>query len=365
MEELTIGIEEEYQIINPETRELTSFITEFLDKGAVLFRDQVKPEFMQSQIEIGSHVCRNIKEARAEITRLRGAVAEVADKSGRKIVAAGTHPFSSWKDQLVTDKDRYKGLISNMQMVAQRLLIFGMHVHVGIKDPDLRIDIMNQMTYFMPHILTLSTSSPFWMGRNSGLKSYRSIIFEDLPRTGPPEYFNSAQEYDRYVQLLLKTKCIEEPTKIWWDIRPHPKFPTLEFRMCDCVTKIDDVMAIAALIQATVAKLIKLRKNNQTWRIYRRGLIAENKWRAIKDGIDGKLIDLGKEEEVPLRLLMGELIDFVDEVVDELGARREIEHIKTILKHGTSADRQLRKYQETNDLKAVVDMLAEETVLGT
>jgi carboxylate-amine ligase len=364
VEELTIGIEEEYQIIDPETRELTSYISEILDKGAILFQDQVKPEFMQSQVEIGSRVCRNIKEAREEITRLRGVVAETAGKDGRKIVAAGTHPFSSWKDQIVTDKDRYKGLIANMQMVAQRLLIFGMHVHIGIEDPDLRIDIMNQMTYFMPHILTLSTSSPFWMGRNTGLKSYRSIIFEDLPRTGPPEYFSSALEYDRYVQTLVKTKCIEEPTKIWWDIRPHPKFPTLEFRMCDCVTKIDDVIAIAALLQALAAKLIRLRRNNQTWRIYRRGLIAENKWRAIKDGIDGKLVDLGKEEEVPLRLLMGELLEFVDEVVDELGTRQEIEHVKTILAEGTSADRQLRKYRETNDLKAVMDMLAEETVLG-
>lgn len=364
MEDLTIGIEEEYQIIDPETRELTSFISEFLDKGAVLFRDQVKPEFMQSQIEVGSYVCRNIKEARQEITRLRGVVAEIAQKNNCKIVAAGTHPFSKWQDQAVTDKDRYKGLIDSMQMVAKRLLIFGMHVHVGINDPDLRIDVMNQMAYFMPHILTLSTSSPFWMGRDSGLKSYRSIIFEDLPRTGPPEYFDSAQEYERYVQTLIKTKCIEEATKIWWDIRPHPKFPTLEFRMCDCVTRVDDVMSIAALIQAIVAKLIQLRKKNQSWRIYRRVLIAENKWRAIKDGIDGKLIDFGKEEEIPLRLLMHELLEMVDDVVDQLGTRREIEHIRTILKEGTSADRQLRRFKETNDLKVVVDSLAEETVMG-
>lgn len=364
MEELTIGIEEEYQIVDRETRELTSFITEFLDQGAVLFRDQVKPEFMQSQVEVGSHVCRNIREARQEITRLRSVVAEIAHKNNCNIVAAGTHPFSKWEDQIITDKDRYKGLISSMQMVAKRLLIFGMHIHVGINDPDLRIDIMNQMSYFMPHILTLSTSSPFWMGRDTGLKSYRSIIFEDLPRTGPPEYFDSAQEYERYVQILLKTKCIEEPTKIWWDIRPHPKFPTLEFRMCDCVTRVDDVIAIAALIQAIVAKLIRLRKNNQTWRIYRRGLIAENKWRAIKDGIDGKLIDLGREEEVPLRLLMNELLEMVDDVVDGLGTRREVEHIRTILKEGASADRQLRKYRETQDLKAVVDMLAADTIKG-
>ncbi len=364
MDDLTIGIEEEYQIIDPVTRELTSFISEFLDKGAVLFRDQVKPEFMQSQIEIGSHVCRNIREARQEITRLRSIVAEIADKNGRKIVAAGTHPFSSWRDQIITDRDRYKGLISNMQMVAQRLLIFGMHVHIGIKDPDLRIDVMNQMSYFVPHILTLSTSSPFWLSRNTGLKSYRSIVFEDLPRTGQPEYFDSAQEYERYVQTLIKTGCIEEPTKIWWDIRPHPKFPTLEFRMCDCVTKVDEVMAIAALIQAVVAKLIQLRRNNQSWRLYRRGFIAENKWRAIKDGVDGKLIDFGKTEEVPLRLLMNELLELIDDVVDPLGTRREIEYIRTMLKEGTSADRQLRKFQETGDFKLVMDMLAEETVRG-
>jgi carboxylate-amine ligase len=363
-EELTIGIEEEYQIINPETRELTSYISEILDQGAILFRDQVKPEFLQSQVETGSYICRNIKEARQEVTRLRSIVGDIALKNDRKIVAAGTHPFSRWEDQIITDKDRYKGLLADMKILAQRLLIFGMHVHVGISDPDLRVDIMRQMTYFMPHIFALSTSSPFWMGRNTGLKSYRSVIFEDLPRTGLPEYFDSAQEYDRYLQTLIKTGCIDEATKIWWDIRPHPKFPTLEFRMCDCTTKIDEVIAIAALIQAVVAKLIRLRKNNQTWRIYRRGLIAENKWRAIKDGIDGKLIDFGKEEEVPLRFLMGELLEFIDDVVDELGTRQEVEYIDTILKEGTSADRQLRKHKETGSMEAVVDMLAEETIEG-
>ena len=363
-EDLTIGIEEEYQIIDPESRELTSYISEILDKGAVLFRDQVKPEFLQSQVETGSHVCRNIKEARQEVTRLRRIVCDIAIKNDRKIAAAGTHPFSRWEDQIVTDKDRYKGLEKDFQMIAHRLLIFGMHVHVGIPDPDLRIDIMKQMTYFAPHIMTLSTSSPFWNGLNTGLKSYRSVIFEDLPRTGLPEYFDSAQEYDRYVQILLNTGCIQEPTKIWWDIRPHSKFPTLEFRMCDCTTKIDEVIAIAALIQAVVAKLIRLRKGNRTWRIYRRGLIAENKWRAVKDGVDGKLIDLGKQEEVPLRFLMEELLEIVDDVVDELGTREEIEYIRTILKEGSSADRQVRKFQETGSLESVVDMLVEETSLG-
>lgn len=363
-EDLTIGIEEEYQLIDPETRELTSYISKILDEGAVVFRDQVKPEFLQSQIETGSHVCRNIREARQEVMRLRCIVYDIAKKHNRKIAAAGTHPFSSWRDQTITDKDRYKGLAKNMKILAQRLLIFGMHVHIGIPDKDLRIDIMNQATYFMPHILALSTSSPFWMGRDTGLKSYRSVIFEDLPRTGPPEYFDSHDDYSNYINTLINTGCIEEPTKIWWDIRPHPKFPTLEFRMCDCVTKVDEVIAIAALIQAVVAKLIKLRKNNQTWRIYRRGLIAENKWRAIKDGVEGHLIDFGKQQEVPFRLLAGELLDVLDDVVDELGTRNEIEYIRTMLRDGSSADRQLRKYHETQSLESVVDMLTEETIMG-
>jgi carboxylate-amine ligase len=364
IEDLTIGIEEEYQIIDPETRELTSYVSDMLEKGAMLFQDQVKPEFLQSQVETGTNICRNIKEARQEITRLRSIVAEVADKNGRKIVAAGTHPFSHWKDQIITDKDRYKMLLADMKILAQRLLIFGMHVHIGIPDKDLRIDVMNQIAYFMPHILTLSTSSPFWLGRTTGLKSYRSVVFQDLPRTGLPEYFNSGTDYDRYIETLVKTHCIDEPTKIWWDMRPHPKFPTLEFRICDCTTKIDEVIAITALIQAVVAKLIELRQHNHTWRIYRRGLIEENKWRAVKDGINGKLIDFGIEKEVPLHLLMEELLEIVDDVVDELGSRQEIEYIRTILKEGSSADRQLRKYQETDSLQAVVDMLAVETVLG-
>jgi len=279
-------------------------------------------------------------------------------------VAAGTHPFSRWQDQIITDKERYKTLLKDMNLIAQRLLIFGMHVHIGIPNKDLRIDVMNQAAYFMPHILSLSTSSPFWAGRFTGLKSYRCVVFEDLPRTGPPEYFESDQDYQRYINTLINTNCIDEPTKIWWDIRPHPRFPTLEFRMCDCTTTITDAIAIAALIQAVVAKLIRLRENNQTWRIYRRGLIAENKWRAIKDGVDGKLIDFGKQEEVPARFLIEELLEIVSDVVDELGTGDEIDHIRTILKNGSSADRQIRKFEETQSMEAVVDMLAEETVMG-
>ena len=364
MDELTMGIEEEYQIIDPETGDLTSYVQEFLERGEIVFKDQVKPELMQSQVEVGSNVCRNIKEVRQEVIRLRSMVAEVADKHNRKIVAAGTHPFSHWLDQKITANPRYHKLVEDMQFIGRRLLIFGMHLHVGIADPDLRIDIMNQIRYFLPHILTLSTSSPFWQGADTGLKSYRSIIFEDLPRTGIPDYFASYDEYHRHVDMLVKANCIEDGTKIWWDVRPHPKFPTLEFRVCDCVTNIDDVVAIAALIQALVATLIKLRRNNISWRIYRRDLIDENKWRAVRAGIEGELIDFGKGESIPLRFLVGELLELVAEEAQRLGSTEALAHIHTILNKGTSADKQLAIYRETGNLKAVVDFLATETVRG-
>ena len=362
-DDLTIGIEEEYQIIDTESRELTSFISDFMEQGAVLFRDHVKPEFLQSQIEVGSRVCKNIDEARSEICRLRNMVSDIAARNHCKIVAAGTHPFSKWEDQLVTNKERYKGLLDSMQIVAKRLLIFGMHVHIGIKDRDLQIDIMNQMRYFMPHILTLSTSSPFWWGQKTGFKSYRSIVFEDLPRTGIPERFESSVEYDHYIETLIKCGCIDEPTKIWWDIRPHPKFPTLEFRICDCTTRVNEVISIVALIQSIVAKLISLRRLNQSWRSYRTSMIAENKWRAIKDGIDGKLIDFGKQTEVPVSDLAEELIELIDDVLDPLGTRKDVEYIFSLLKTGSSADRQISCYEQTGSLEAVVDQLAEETMV--
>ena len=362
-DELTIGIEEEYQIIDTESRELTSFISEFMEQGAMLFNENVKPEFLQSQIEVGSRVCKNIKEARTEICRLRNLVSNIASKNNCKIIAAGTHPFSKWEDQLVTDKERYRGLLDSMQIVAKRLLIFGMHVHIGIKDRDLRIDIMNQMRYFMPHILTLSTSSPFWWGQKTGFKSYRSIVFEDLPRTGIPEMFKSSVEYDQYVNTLINCGCIDDATKIWWDIRPHPKFPTLEFRICDCTTKINEVIAIAALIQSIVAKLIMLRQKNQSWRTYRSSMIAENKWRAIKDGVKGNLIDFGKQSEVLVSELTRELIELVDDVLDPLGTRKDVEYIFTLLKEGSSADRQISCFERTGSLEAVVDQLSEETML--
>lgn len=363
-EELTIGIEEEYQIVDPETGELTSYISEFLDQGTVLFREQVKPELLQSQVEVGSHVCRNVQEAREELIRLRGMINEIAEENDRKIVAAGTHPFSSWKDQLVTEKARYEKLISSMQILARQLLIFGMHIHVGVPDKKMRIDVMNQLRYFLPHILTLSTSSPFWMGEDTGFKSFRSVVFENLPRTGLPDHFESAVEYDEYIDTLVKTNCIEDASKIWWDVRPHPSFPTLEVRVCDCVTKVDEVIAITALVQALVAKLIQLRKNNQTWRFYRREFVDENKFRAIKEGVDGKLIDFGKEKEIPTRSLIYELLEFLEDVINQLGTEEEMDYIHKMLQEGTSADRQLSTYEETDSMEAVVDQLIDETLEG-
>jgi carboxylate-amine ligase len=361
---LTIGIEEEYQIIDPETRGLSSYIQEFLEQGRVVLQDQIKPEFMQSQVEVGSHICRNIQEARREIVRLRRTVCELAASNGLQMAAASTHPFSAWSTQKITAGERYTKLETDMGEVARRLLIFGMHVHIGIEDKELMIDVMNQARYFMPHVLALSTSSPFWQGRETGLKSYRSVIFEDLPRTGLPPTLSSWADYQNLVAILIKTHCIEDPTKIWWDIRPHPKFPTLEFRISDICTRVDEAVCIAALYLAIVGKLIKLRQNNQSWRYYRHHLITENKWRAVRYGIDGNLIDFGKEQEVPLRFLAVELLEMVDDVLDELDIRAEAEYVHTILENGTSADRQLMIYRQTGDLNAVVDRLVQETREG-
>ncbi len=361
---LTLGIEEEYQIVDPETRELAPASEEIIARGQEVLGEQIKPEFMRSQVEVGSKVCRDVAEARAEVVRLRGEISRLAEERGLRMVAASTHPFSKWSEQKLTDRDRYEKLESDLRDVARRLLIFGMHIHVGIEDRELRVDVMNQARYFMPHLLAVATSSPFWHGRDTGLKSYRSVVFENMPRSGTPPSFSAYSEYQGFIDTLIKTGCIDEPTKIWWDIRPHPKFPTLEFRICDVCTKVDEVICVAALLQALVAKLIKLRHDNRSWRPYRHHLIAENKWRAVRYGLDGKLIDFGKQQEFPLRDLMLETLEVVDDVVDELGTRKEVEYIHTILAEGSSADRQLATYEETGDLKAVVDRLAAESTEG-
>src|SRR3954447_5685429 len=362
-DQFTLGIEEEFQIVDPQTRELRSHVSEILDEGKLLLGEKIKPEMIQSMIEVGTGVCANIQEAREDITKLRCIISGLARKKGMAIVAASTHPFSKWSEQEIYDGDRYKILVDELQMVARSLLIFGVHVHVGIPDTERRIQIMNAARYFLPHVLAMTTSSPFWLGHNTGLKSYRSEVFKKFPRTEIPDNFESYATYQAYVDLLIKMNCIQDGSKIWWDVRPHYKFPTLEFRICDIPTRVDDTIAIAALFQAIVAKLHLLIDKNLGWRIYHRRLILENKWRAIRYGLDGKLLDLGKQKEVPVKDLIMELLDFVDEVVDPLGSRKEIEHIHTMLERGTSADEQLRVYEESGgDFNAVVDMLMRNTL---
>ena len=382
---LTIGIEEEYQLIEPTTGELAAVVQKLLhDEGLRQIGDQVKPEFLQSQIEIGSDICRNVQEARMELVRLRGEVNKVAERYGYAIVAASTHPYSRWEEQEANPGERYEDLKEYMQEVARQMLIFGMHVHVGFgkspKQLDLMIDIQNQLRYFLPHLLCFSTSSPFWHGHPTGLKSYRSIIFENLPRTGTAPIFSSFSEFTQLIETFGQVGTLgkgreggkADYTKIWWDCRPHEYFGTLEIRICDICTTVDEAVTIAGLVQAIVAKLIKLRNQNQSWRIYPNELIAENKWRAVRFGLDGKLVDYGKSEAVPIRLLALELLEFVDDVVDELGSREEINYLHTILEKGTSSDRQLDVYHrcmsdgasDQEALKAVVDHLRAETMRG-
>ncbi len=361
---LTIGIEEEYQIIDPNTRELKSYITEILQEDSVVL-GEVKPELHQSMVEIGTSICHTPAEVRKELVRLRRTVMELAARRGLVIAAAGTHPFSSWIDQEITPLERYIGVKEDLQELAQSLLIFGTHVHIGIEDPEFRIDAMNVCRYFLPHVLAMTTSSPFWMGRNTGLKSYRSIIFRSFPRTGIPRTMGSWADYQQFVDVMVATGSIPDPSKLWWDVRPHHKFPTLEFRLCDVCTRVDEAVAVGAIFQAIICKLWRLRRDNITFRQYAPSLIEENKWRAARYGLDGLLIDFGREEQFQTRVLIAEMLEwFLDDAVDELGCRHEIDQAYRILHEGTSADRQLAVYRETGDLRAVVDNLVRETAEG-
>src|ERR671925_1265913 len=360
----TLGIEEEFAIVDPETRELRSHIQEILEGGKVLLKEQIKPEMHQSVVELGTEICQSIVDARAHVIELRSKLAELAGRSGLKIASVGTHPFSHWRDQLITEGERYQQILKDMQSLARANLIFGLHVHVGIPDRESAIHVMNQARYFLPHIYALSVNSPFWVGQDTGLKGYRLKVFERFPRTGIPDAFESLSEYEDYCKLLVKTCCIDNPKKIWWDIRLHPFFDTLEVRVCDAQTRVDDTLAIAALIQAIVAKLFKLLQQNITFRVYRRRLLDENRWRASRYGIDGKLIDFGKELEVETRSLINELIEFVSTELDELGTHREMAHIERIMREGTGADRQLAAWERTQDMKTVVDHIVVETYEG-
>lgn len=362
---LSIGIEEEYQTIDPETRDLRSHIgSEILPKAKLALREAVKPEMHQSVIEVGTRVCQNIQEARENVQALRREVITLAAEHDMLLAAGSTHPFSDWKLQEIYPDERYHRVVEDMQLIARANLVFGLHVHIGIEDRNTAIHIMNSMRYFLPHILALSTNSPFWMGMNSGFKSYRCKVFERFPRTGIPDTFANWSDYENFVALLVKTNCIDNGKKIWWDIRPHPFFNTLEVRVCDIPMRMDETIAIAALIQATMAMLYKLHASNKSYRIYGRALISENKFRASRYGIQGKLIDFGREEEVPIKDLMMEYLEMIDEAVEELGSREEIDYIHQMLKMGTGADRQLKVYQETGDLKKVVDYMVAETRVG-
>ena len=357
----TVGVEEEFQIVDPSTWELRSHVSELLASSASAFGDHIKREMHQSIVEVGTKICGSIEELAGEIIRTRRDLADAAERVGLRIAAAGTHPFSNWMDQVISPGERYQNIVEELQQLARSLLIFGLHVHVAVPDPASMIDLMNEARYFLPHLLALSTSSPFWMGRDTGLKSYRTTVFRRFPRTGIPDHFESWTEYDEYVKQLVELHCIDNGKKIWWDLRPQPTFGTLEFRICDVPTDPCASIAIAALAQAIIVKLYRLREKNLGFRRYHRALIEENKWRAARWGIDGKLIDFGKRREVPMRELSEELLEFIDDVVDDLGSRREIEYVRTILRDGTSAEKQLQIYRETGDLRAVVQSLVEET----
>jgi glutamate---cysteine ligase / carboxylate-amine ligase len=361
----TIGIEEEYQTVDPVTRDLRSHIhAEMIEKGKLRLQERVKAEMHQSVVEVGTSVCSNIKEAKDEVKKLRRDMINLARENGLRLASAATHPFADWRVQEIYPDERYHNIVEDMQLVARANLIFGLHVHIGVEDRETAIHMMNHARYFVPHILALSTNSPFWLGMNTGLKSYRCKVFDKFPRTNIPDYFPSYGEYENFIKLLIKTGCIDNAKKIWWDIRPHPFFNTIEFRICDIPMRVDETIALAALIQATVAKLYKLYEANQGFRLYRRALIMENKWRAARYGINGKMIDFGKQTQVPVRELILEYLKFVDDVVDELGSREEIEYVHKIMEMGTGADRQIRVFEETGDLKKVVDYIIEETEVG-
>ena len=360
----TLGIEEEFQIIDPKTRELRSHIQQILGEGTVTLQEQIKPEMHQSVVELGTDVCSNIHDAREQVVRLRSELATMAGRDGLKIASAGTHPFSHWFDQHITEGERYATIVRDLQQVARANLIFGLHVHVGIPDRAVAIHVMNQTRYFLPHLYALSTNSPFWVGRNTGWKGYRLKVFERFPRTGTPDAFESLSEYEDFLKLLIKTGCVDNAKKIWWDIRLHPFFDTLEIRICDAQSRVDDTLALAAVIQAIVAKLHKLLRQNTTFRVYRRRLIDENRWRASRYGLDGKLIDFGREAEIDTREVLNELLDFISTEVDELGSGAEIAHVEKIMREGTGADRQLAAWERQHNMHDVVDHIAQETYEG-
>jgi carboxylate-amine ligase len=370
----TVGIEEEYLLVHRVTRDLVREAPAgFLEHCQARLGERVSPEFMQCQVEVGTPVCASMREARDELGALRRGVAEIAQEHGCGIIAASTHPFGRWGTQRRTDKERYAVIEDDLQDVVRRLLISGMHVHVGIDDDEARVDLMGQATYILPHLLALSTSSPFWQGSPTGLKSYRISVWDEMPRTGIPDSFTSFSEFTRHIEVLVKAGIIEDGTKLWWDIRPSVRYPTLEMRISDLCTRMEDTLCIAALYRCWLHMLYRLRLNNQRWRRYSHMLIDENRWRAQRYGIDAGLVDFGRGEVVPFDRLLDEILALVDEDADVLDCRAEVEHARTILARGTSAHRQIATYdaaladgaEADEALRRVVDLLIEDTLADT
>jgi glutamate---cysteine ligase / carboxylate-amine ligase len=370
---LTLGLEEEYLLVDPASRDLVAAPpAEFMQRCQDRLGERVTHELLQAQVEVGTTVCQNVGAARAQLAELRATVAATARECGMAMIAASTHPFANWRAQKKVEKERYRVLARDMQALASRLVICGMHVHAGIEDDELRIDLMNQAVYFLPHLLALSSSSPFWEGQPTGLKAYRPTIFGDLPRSGLPEYFASADEWRHMLHLLAQTGLCDDATKIWWDIRPSARFPTLELRVSDICTRLDDAITVAALWQAILGTLYRLRANNQTWRRYRRTLVDENKWLAQRYGIAAELADFGVLARKPFGVLLEEIIGLVRDEAMRLGCLPEVLRAREILDRGTSADRQLTVHtraladgaSEREAAQAVVDWLIEETMVG-
>ncbi|GGE45125.1 carboxylate-amine ligase [Actibacterium pelagium] len=364
----TIGIEEEYLLVDPQTGALAEAPEALMTECGAELEGQFSPEFLQCQVEIGTRVCQDIGEAREDLKKLRSTVAKIAKKHGLAPIAASCHPFAEWRAQHHTDKERYNDLSKDLAGVAQRMLICGMHVHVGVDDKDQRIDLVNQLSYFLPHMLALSASSPFWQGMDTGLNSYRLTVFDNLPRTGLPPQFDSWAEYQRSVELLVNLGMIEDSSKIWWDLRPSARFPTIESRICDVSPLLENTLSLAAITQCLTRMLRRLARNNQRWRIYDNFLISENRWRAQRYGISEGLIDFGSRSVKPISHLLIELFELLEEDMDTLKCRHEVEAVANILGTGTSADRQRAAYStalenensEELALKSVVDLLVEE-----
>lgn len=360
----TLGVEEEYMVLDPVTRELKSHEQQIVHEGQKVIKDKVKAEMHQAVVEVGTDICADVDEAFTDVSTLRKTISGIAETLGLSMGASGTHPFSHWESQLITDHARYNEIVNELQEAARSNLIFGLHVHVGMETREMANHIANSTRYFLPHVFALSTNSPFWEGRKTGYKSFRTKVFDKFPRTGIPDAFDSIEAYDSYVKLLIKTNCIDNAKKIWWDLRVHPFFNTVEFRICDIPLTVDETITIAALFQAICARIYMLRSKNLNFIQYSRALLNENKWRASRYGVDGYLIDFGKEEEVNTRALIYELLDFIDPVLDHLGSRHRIAHVHKILENGTGADRQLAVFEETKNLSSVVEYIQGQYLAG-